>query len=139
MAELHRLGLLATPLDLASVVRAFRESDALIAGLVLPWDRPASDADLALDPEQTTAGALWNRHAECTWRVEGDRAALTILSDAELDGLDLESVACEVHDDPPVRWRKAPFVASGGHAHFHARLYLIDAAPAHRRLVAEED
>ena len=140
MADLHRYGATVDPDQLTSIVAGFRTSAAVIAGLVLPWDRAALAEDLDLAPDATTAGSLWTATAECAWRLEGQRGVVTVLSDAPIavEDLSFEVVTCEVADDPPVQWHHAPFSRGARVAGMHPRTYLIDGVPAHRRLVAEE-
>lgn len=139
MPELHRLGTEGTVADLEAIVAAFRRQ-GIIAGLVLPWDRAAGADDLDLAVVATSAGSLWISDAECTWRVEAGRGVATILSDVPLDlgGPELETLACETYDDPPVAWMRRPFSRGTDVDAMHPRTYLIDGEPAHRRLVARE-
>lgn len=135
---------------LAAVVDAFRADSAVRAGLVLPFDRPATADDLTLDPALTTSGVLWSDDAECRWRVEGDRAVVTVVADGPtgdvlttasgLEGFAMEHYEVDVEDsEGSVVWVRAPFVVSGSVGRFVERVYRTAAGPAHRRLhVAEE-
>lgn len=132
---------------LAGVVDAFRAASEVRAGLVLPYDRPATADDLTLDPTLSTAGVLWSDDAECRWRVEGDRAVLTVVADgptgdalAGLEGFSIEHHEAEVEDsESPVAWSRQPFAVAGGAARFVERVYRTDAGRVHRRLhIAEE-
>lgn len=137
--HLSRYGAFVTPGELRERVRTFRAADEIVAGLVLPWDRPASEDDLDLDPAATTAGALWSRHAECSWRLEGEHGVITILADHDLgrDELPLETVVCERDDLPPVLWgHRQPFSRGADVNQMHPRRYLVDGVPEHQRLVA---
>lgn len=123
------------------MVQAFRAAVDVEAGLVLPWDRAARPADVDLDAAETTSGTIWSRTATCSWRVEGERAVVTVLSDTmlELEGHELERVACEVRDGPRVAWLQAPFSRGPDTARMLPRRYVVDGIVAHERLVFEED
>ena len=132
---------------LAAVVDAFRAASEVRAGLVLPFDRPATADDLTLDPALATTGVLWSDDAECRWRVEGDRAVLTVVADgptgdalAGLEGFTVEHHEAEVEDSEwPVVWVRTPFAVDGGAGRFIARVYRTAAGPVHRRLHVTEE
>jgi hypothetical protein len=56
--RLVALGAEITADRLASVVEAFRAACEVRAGLVLPFDRPATADDLTLHPALSTTGVL---------------------------------------------------------------------------------
>jgi hypothetical protein len=141
-SRLVAMGTELAPDALASVVERFRSASAVRAGLVLPFDRPATADDLTLDPALSTTGVLWSEAAECRWRVEGDRAVVTILADgptadaiAASVGLEAEQHEVEVDEgDGPVAWVREPFRTGGGSGRFVERVYRTATGPVHRRL-----
>lgn len=141
-SRLTAMGALLGSGSLAPVVEGFRSASAVRAGLVLPYDRPATADDLTLDPALTTTGVLWSDDAECRWRVEGDRAVVTILADGQgadaivtAVGLDAERYEVDVEDgDGPVVWVRRPFSVDGGVPRFVERAYRTESGPVHRRL-----
>jgi hypothetical protein len=141
-SRLTAMGAVLAPDALASVVERFRSASPVRAGLVLPFDRPATADDLTLDPALTTMGVLWSDDAECRWRVEGDRAVVTILADGPSAdalvaavGLDAEQHEVDVEDgDGPVVWVREPFSTGVGARRFVERVYRTATGPVHRRL-----
>lgn len=132
---------------LAGVVDAFRAAAEVRAGLVLPYDRAATADDLTLDPALSTTGVLWSDDAECRWRVEGDRALLTVVADgptgdalAGLEGFDIEHHEAEVEDSAfPIAWSRQPFDVDGAAGRFVERIYRTEAGRVHRRLHVTEE
>lgn len=101
------LGARTDPDAAAAIVDAFRRVQPPVAGLVLPWDRPADVSTLDHPLAETTGGWLVGKGAECRWRVEGDRALVTVVADVELDlpGLvtaDVEAVVVSA----PIEWER---------------------------------
>ena len=141
MAELYRVGHICTPREAAETVNAFRTAVDVAAGLVLPWDRAATSHDLDLDATETISGTLWSQAAVCTWRIEGDRAVVTVLSDQPLSipGHDVEKVTCEIQDGPPVAWLRPPFSRAVDTDRMVPRRYFVDGLAAHERLALQED
>jgi hypothetical protein len=141
-SRLIAMGAVLNPDALASVVDRFRSASSVRAGLVLPFDRPATADDLTMDPALTTSGVLWSEDAECRWRVEGDRTVVTILADgpsadalAASIGLDAEQHEVEIGEgDGPVAWVREPFSTGGGAPRFVERVYRTATGPVHRRL-----
>jgi hypothetical protein len=140
--RLTALGAEVAPDGLAAVVAAFRAASEVRAGLVLPFDRPATVEDIGLDPALTTTGVLWTDDAECRWRLEGDLAVVTVIADGptgdeltEVGGLEIERHVAIVEDsEGPVVWVRAPFALNGGEHRFIERVYRTAAGPVHRRL-----
>jgi hypothetical protein len=137
-ATLYLRGLHVTPEQLDDVVDGFRTASDVVAGLVLPWDRAADAGALHRPASAARTGTLWSRTAECRWRVESDRALVTILADEELGGMGLDQLDAEHEDQGEIRWVHRPFVIGGASLMFQPRLYLVDGAPAHRRVFCEE-
>lgn len=131
---------------IASVIDAFRAAAEVRAGLVLPYDRAATADDLTLDPVLSTTGVLWSDDAECRWRIEGERAVVTVVADgptgdalAGLEGLAVEQHEAEVEDSElPVAWVREPFAVEGRAGRFVERTYRTTAGPVHRRLHVTE-
>jgi hypothetical protein len=116
----YRFGHDGTPAEAERIVAAFRET-GVSASRVSGWTSRPCAATAALPVEQTRRGWLTRPGAGVTWRVEGERAVVTVVSEAELAGLALEAVeGVTTSDGPVLSW----IDAVDGAPHARERRYL---------------
>lgn len=104
--RIWHLGMLGTPDDAERIVSGFRAAVPGAVALVVPATAPlpgpgeASSVPVA----DTLWGSLMGAHAECRWRVEGARCAVSVVSEVKLDGLALAAGDAEAGERQRLEW-----------------------------------
>ncbi|MGH8897670.1 MAG: hypothetical protein ACRDZ4_11760 [Egibacteraceae bacterium] len=100
------LGALGTPDDAERIVSGFRAAVPGAVALVVPATEPIPGPDEASSVlvADTLWGSLMGARAECRWRVEGARCAVSVVSEVALDGLDLAAEDAETGELHRLVW-----------------------------------
>lgn len=104
VAHLHVRAAVMPPAQADELVASFRAAVAEVVGRVAPWDRRADPSTLDVSPSQSLWGVLVGSGAECRWRTDADRCAVSIISDRALAGLELREVAAQVEGVQSLEW-----------------------------------
>lgn len=100
------LGVLGTPADAERIVSGFRAAVPDAVALVVPATEaiPGPGEAERIPVADTPWGSLMGAQAECRWRVEGARCAVSVVSEVALDGLDLADEDAQAGERQPLVW-----------------------------------
>lgn len=122
------LGMLGTPDDAERIVSGFHAAVPGVVALVVPATRaiPGPGEASSVPVAGTLWGSLMGAQAECRWRVEGTRCAVSVVSEIALAGLDLDDEAAEAGERQPLVWHPGALAGLPQGATPYSMAYRLD-------------